>query len=126
MKRPTIAGLQRAQAANAETIAALRPSGALGRAVQWATATAHRYAVGLNPVDTGAWRASHRMQVAGTRGRIFLETGARNPRSGTPVTQYAGVWEARAGRYAIYKRTRDEAGPTIAASAAKQFLEGLP
>lgn len=122
----TIRGLQEAQAANVQIIAALRPSGAFGRAIQYATASAHRYAASVTAVDTGAWRASHRMAVTGLRGDVFLAAGALNPRSGTPVETYATIWEARGGRHAAYRRTVDEAGPRIQAEAGAMVLGDLP
>lgn len=124
MSRPvTIKGLQREQARNVQRIADLQPAGAAGRAVQYATAAAHRYAVQITHVDTGAWRASHRMALAGLRGSVQIAPGAKNPRSGQPVSVYADVWAQRGGELAVYDRTIEEAGPTIA-DQALDLVEG--
>lgn len=124
--RGTIRGLQEAQDANERVLAAMQPSGAFGRAMQWATATGQRWAIAHTPVDTGAWRASHRTELRGLRGRLSIAPGARNPRSGDLVSAYAQEWEDRKGRYAIYRRLEQEAGPRIAAEAVAQILEALP
>ena len=55
-----IEGIQEAQAACNRALAAVQPKGALGEAVRWGIAEAHRYAVVITHVDTGALRASHR------------------------------------------------------------------
>lgn len=122
----TIQGLQEAQAANAQAIAAARPDGGLGRAIKHATAAAHRYAVAHTPVDTGAWRASHRMALEAARGRVELQAGATNPRSRTPVKVYASAWEAKGGARAPYQRTYQDAGAQIAAEGGVALLKELP
>lgn len=120
----SIKGLQRLQARNVRRVAALKPSGAAGRAVRDATATAHRYAVAITHVDTGSWRASHRMVVSGDRlaGVVGIPAGAINPRSRRPVEEYARVWEERGGRLAVYKRTSEEAGPEILRRMGRAIL----
>jgi hypothetical protein len=108
----SIRGLQAAQAAANQAAAAVTAGGALGRAVKYITAREHRYAVSINPVDTGSWRASHRQTIesSGLRGHVFLQPGATNSRTGGPVSRYAGMYEARRGRYAVYLRTFEEDG----------------
>ncbi len=108
----SIKGLQQAQAATNQAAAAVTAGGALGRAVRHITARVHRYAVTINPVDTGSWRASQRQTIEsdGLTGHVFLQPGATNSRSGVAVSRYAGVWEARKGRYAVYLRTFEEDG----------------
>jgi hypothetical protein len=130
MSRLTIKGLQEAQAANLRLMAAVRPSGALGRAVQRATIAAHRYAVTLTHVDTGALRASHRMDY-GTgsgwaQGRVFIDPTARNPRSRALTSRYGPVEEARGGTHRFYGRVVDEKAHAIASEARAAFLGGLP
>jgi|FLYN01.1.fsa_nt_gi hypothetical protein len=122
----TIKGLQAAQDANARAIAAVKPTGALGKAVQFVVAEAHRAAVTDTAVDTGAWRSSHRMALHGSSGRVFLAPHARNPRSGTPVHVYASIWEQRGGRLAVYKNVALERGPGIVAKAQQLFIGELP
>ncbi len=116
----SITGIQEAQAANNRVIAALQPSGALGRAVQYGTAAAHRYAVGVTHVDTGALRASHRMEVTGLRGRVYIDPSARNPRSRQRTATYGPYEHDRGGEHAFYQRTIDEQGQSI-----EQAMMGL-
>jgi hypothetical protein len=121
----TIKGLQEAQAANLKNIAALKPNGAFGRAVQYATIQAQRYAVSITHVDTGSLRASHRMQMYGNKGEIFIDPNAVNPRSRSRPVDY-GVYEhKRGGSHAFYARTEQEAGPKIANAAVNGFIKEL-
>lgn len=123
----TIGGLQRLQADLNRAAAATRPSGLLGRAVKRATAAVHRYAVKINPVDTGSWRASQhqRFDAVAARGYVFVNEQARNSRTGIRVLDYASDWEDRGGRYAIYRRTIDEAGEGIIEDAGHDFMSKL-
>lgn len=109
----TITGIQEAQAQNLRRIAALQPSGAFGKAIRDATAEAHRYAVALTHVDTGALRASHRVEVTGVRGRVSIDQGASNPRSGRRTAEYGGYEHARGGSHAFYERVVSEHGTEI-------------
>lgn len=124
----SIKGLQEAQAAANQAAAALRPRGALGRAVQHVTARVHRYATTINPVDTGSWRASQRQQLSndGLSGRVFLQPGATNSRSGGPVDRYAGMYERAGGRYAVYKRTFEEDGQKALDEGGEIVRRALP
>lgn len=74
------------------------------------TLTAHRHLVAVTHVDTGAYRAAHRIQMSPGRGVIFVDPGARNPRSGRRVIDYAPVEEARGSSHAAYARTEAEMG----------------
>lgn len=122
----TIKGLQEAQNANMKAIAAVRPSGVFGRAIQYATAEAHRYAASVTHVDTGALRASHRMEITGLRGMIYIDPSARNPRSGARPAVYGAAEHARGGDHAFYQRTMDEHGDVIRRVAQDQLYGGLP
>lgn len=112
--RATIEGIQEAQAWNLRKIAAVRPRGALGRAILYGTTAAHRGAVARTHVDTGALRASQRMVMYGdSEGQVFLDGSATNPRTGQRTAAY-GPWEhERGGEHAFYQRTVDEDGPGI-------------
>ena len=121
----TIQGIQEAQKANEHNIAMLQPGGAFGRAVQYTVIQAHRYAVAITHVDTGALRASHRMEVIGLHGRIFLDPTARNPRTGTLTSQYGPTEEERGGSHAFYERTAYEGGPSIVRAAITGFMSEL-
>lgn len=123
----TITGIQEAQAALLQAAAAVRPSGALGKATRYAVLAAHRFAVANTVVDTGSWRASHRPEVAGATGRIFVDPSAVNPESGGRPAEYGPELElTRGGRYAIYQKTVNEAGPQILAQAGKIIEDALP
>lgn len=125
MLRYSIEGLQAAQAAVARAAAAAKPSGALGTAVQQATVSLHRYAVGVTHVDTGSLRASQHLTVARTRGEIYLSPGARNPRSGNRPAEY-GVYEhKRGGTHAFYERTVNEHGQAALNAAGQAVVRAL-
>ena len=104
----TIKGLQQAMDANVRAIAALQPSGELGRAIRDVTVELARYKTAITHVDTGAYRASTRMEVTNLRGRIYIDPTAYNPRSRQLVTRYAPDEEARGGSHASFQRTLDE------------------
>lgn len=122
----TIEGLQEAQDANIRLIEALKPKGAAGEAVKFVTTQAHRYLVGVTHVESGAYKASHRMKVTDVRGQIFIDPTARKPRTGQIVSKYAKDEEARGGSHAAYQRTIDEAGPALVKQGADIVLRALP
>jgi hypothetical protein len=109
----SITGLQEAQAANNRAVAAVSATGALGRAVQYGTVAAHRYALGLTHVDTGALKSSHRMELSALRGVVYIDPGASNPRSGQRPAVYGPYEHARGGDHAFYQRVVDEYGTEI-------------
>ena len=126
--RVAIKGIQEAQSANLKVIAALKPESAFGRAIQFATTAAHRYAVALTHVDTGALRASQRMELDDNslRGRVFLDASARNPLSGARTVEYGPFEHVRGGEHAFYRRVVDEYGARIASEAGRMILQGMP
>lgn len=111
--RVTISGLQQMQSRNDRRIARLRSNSDLGRAIQGATAEAHRYAVAVTHVDTGSLRASHRMEVNGLHGRVYLAPEAINPRSRQKTAVYGYYEHERGGEHAFYERTVNERGAFI-------------
>jgi hypothetical protein len=120
-----IKGLQEAQDANLRLIAAVKPNGALGRAVQYATIAAQRYMVSVTHVDTGALRASERMSLNGEVGRIYIDANAINPHGQRPSVY--GVFEhGRGGEHAFMARTYYEAGERILMQAGERLLRELP
>lgn len=127
--RLTIRGIQEAQAANNQAMAALRPAGALGRAVQWGTAESHRYCVTITHVDTGALRASHRMSFdegrGWARGRIAIDASSVNPHGHKPA-EYGPIEHARGGSHAFYARTKEERGQHILRGMADIVRRELP
>jgi hypothetical protein len=122
----TIEGLQEAQDDNAKRIAALKPDGLLGQVIKDATVEAHRYAVAITHMDTGTLRASQRMKIKGRRGEIFIDPGARNPRSKTPPAEYGRYEHGRGGSHAFYDRTVSEEGPKIADRAIARLKRKIP
>ena len=128
MLRMGIKGIQKAQAANNRALAAVRPRGALGRAVQWGIAEAHRYAVTITHVDSGALRASHRMryQEGGrwARGRMMIDASSVNPRGAKPSV-YGPIEHERGGSHAFYARTESERGRRILTGMAEIVRRAL-
>ncbi len=125
----TIQGLQEAQAAMNKLTAELQPRGAFDRAVQFVTIGAQAYAAKIAHVDTGAYRASIRQSIelgAEPRGIVYVDQGARNPRSGKPVKEYAITEEQRGGSHAAFARTVIEAGPRLLDQAGRILMEALP
>ena len=118
----TIAGIQEAQQGNLELIASLEPRGGLGRAVQYATIEAERYSVAVTHVKTGALRASHRIDLNGLRGRVYVDPSSINPRTGERPADYARDEMKRGGSHAFYERTYNEAGRKIAEAAANGYV----
>lgn len=121
----TIQGIREAQRANQRAIAGLKPNGPFGKAIKEATVKAHRYAVSITHVDTGALRASHRMKVTGIRGEIFIDRGTRNPKTGERPAAYGAEEHARGGQHAFYERTVKEAGDGIARETGETILKGV-
>lgn len=120
-----IQGLQETQRANARHIRAVRPNGALADGVKTATMLAQQSAIRKTHVDTGALRASHRMQVAGRRGLVYIDPSAVNPRSGARTSEYGPAEHARGGDHAFYQRVVEEDGERIARAAGEVILRGL-
>jgi hypothetical protein len=106
-------------------IAELRPSGKLGKAVQYGTIQAHRYAVGLTHVDTGSLKSSHRMEIKGLRGEVYIDPNASNPRSGRRTAMYGQYEHDRGGEHAFYQRVIDEYGKQIEGEMRDIVRRGL-
>ena len=132
--RLTIEGIQQAQRANQQAIAAIKPSGAFGRAIKYATTQAHRYAIYNTPWDTGGLRASHRMKLQGLRGEVYIDPAAVNPRQrnarpaeyGARLHQQGMRPGVRGGIRAFYQYTVEHDGSTIGEEAIRMIVRGLP
>lgn len=122
--RGSIRGIQRAQKANLKHIASLQPSGSMGMAVKAGTIMAHKSAVRKTHVKTGALRASHRIQLSGLRGLIYIDPDSVNPKGGKP-SEYGLIEHARGGSHAFYRRVYDEDGKKITKAVASEFLRGF-
>jgi hypothetical protein len=129
-----INGIQEAQDANLRAIAELSPAGEFGAAIRDATIALHRYAVSITHVgryiqtSSGKWRwarpdeagvgggalrASHRMEVTALRGRVYVDPGSVNPRTGRKPAEYGAYENARGGAHAFYDRATAEYGPEV-------------
>lgn len=121
----TIAGIQQAQRTNLRALAAVRPSGVLGRAVVYALSKLHRYAVSITHVVTGALKASHRTQYRESRnkalGMIYIDPAAVRPGGGRPVI-YGPLEEARGGSHAFYARTTRERGDYVLGEVSARVI----
>lgn len=123
--RSDIAELQRAQAAMLRAVAAVRPGGSLGRAVQYAITAFHRHKTAITHVDTGAYRAAGTIQFGGLRAVLFTSPDAVNPQSGVRPAEYQHFEELRGGSHAAWARTVNERGDVIMRRAVQVFEEGL-
>lgn len=123
----SIRGLQRAQAMNKRAIEALKPSGALGRALQFVSLETHRYIVKITHRITGALASSRRMSIdyGAMRGIVFTSPSARNPRSGALTSEYDVYEEARGGSHAAWQRTRSEIGEKVVRHGISMVVEGI-
>ena len=120
-----VTGAAEAQAAIAAIIKALGADGALGKAVEAATATYREGTAQRADVDTGTYAGAQQLEYAALLGRVF--TGdARNPISGEAASTYAPYEEARGGSHAAYQQTF--AGDTAKAidAARATLLAVLP
>ena len=117
----TLKGLEAAQDVNKRRIGALQPSSDLGRAVQYAVLELQRYAKSITHIDTSALQASHLGEVYGTRGRIYINPSAINPRGQRPET-YGPYEQARGGSHAFYDRTVDERGPGVIDEVGRRIM----
>ena len=123
----TITGIQQAQRANLKHIAAMKPVGAFGRAIQYTTIAAHRYTVSITHVwwdRGGGLRASHRMRINGLRGEIYIDPSSVNPRGQRPSI-YGPAEHARGGTHAFYARTEYEYGLRAARAGAYGIIAEL-
>ena len=120
----SIQGLQEAQERNLRRIAALRPEGVRGAAVQMGATRFHRALTQNTPWDTGALRASRRITFNSSvpRAQVFTSGNAYNPRSSTPPAEYDVYLHAqgfksglRGGIRASFPYTMQQQGPQILA-----------
>ena len=131
----SIEGIQEVQQRNLKRIAAMQPSGEVGAAVRDAIVALHRYAVAITHVGMyqrngttvggGSLRGSHRMEVDGLSGMVYIDPSAKNPRSKTKPVEY-GVYEnARGGEHAFYDRTVNEEGPKVSNMVAGRIKDAM-
>jgi hypothetical protein len=121
----SITGIQKLQAANNRRLAALKPTGAPGRALKWGTAHLHRVLVANTHVDTGALRASRRMEIVDASSRLFTDPGAINPRDGKRTAFYDEFEEARGGSHAAWRNTYTSQAPYVVTRMSAMIAEAL-
>lgn len=121
----SIQGLQEAQRDNLAMIRALTPYSGLGEAVKLTLVDLDRYAVSVTHVDTGALRASHRIQMDALEGTLSIQDGARNPRSGRLTSEYGPIEHERGDSHAFYERTFEERGDRALEIGASALIRSL-
>ncbi len=120
----SIEGLQKLLDFNLRLIAGLRGP-FLQMAVARTTAYAHRYAMQITHVDTGALRASHRMEVSAREGLVFLDPEAYHPDSLELTSVYGFFEHERGGDHAFYQRTADERGHALGMEGVNILMESI-
>jgi len=116
----SIQGIQELMADSLRATRAIRPSGALGRVVKRVGLATLRWIDGVVHVDTGALRASQRIDFIESGNEataiIFVDPTAVNPKGQYPA-EY-GVYEnRRGGSHAFYDIGADYAQAYIATEA---------
>jgi hypothetical protein len=129
----SLEGIQEVQQRNLRRIAALKPEGAAGQAVRDAIISLHRYATQITHVGKyaggGALKNSHRMELDGLEGKVYIDPASVSPRRGQgkkakPV-EYGIYEEARGGEHAFYGRTVAEAGPAVSQRVTDKIREAV-
>lgn len=123
----SIRGIQELQAYNIRAIAALRPDGAAGEAIQHGTAALHRRAVIYTHVITGSLRGSHRIAIEdkGMRGAIFIDPRTVNPRTRQKPVEYGPTEHERGGSHAFYDLTVEKHGDQVLKEMDDIIIRGL-
>ncbi len=121
----TVQGYEQIQAAQRKLLEALKPNGALGKAVLYGTVQMQRGVTTRVHRDTGTYAASQMGDVQGLAGRVYT-AGNRNPESGEPASAYGPYEEARGGGHAAYGTTFTSDAPGVIADAIKIILAELP
>lgn len=118
----TLEGIQEVMARNNRRIASMKPQGAAGTGVRDAIAALHRHAVQITHVGQytggGALKSSHRMEIEGLEGKVFIDPRSVSPRRSKRRNKPSdyGVYEhARGGEHAFYDRTIEEIGGEVKA-----------
>ena len=121
----SIKGLQEAQRWNLRAIAATKPTGQFGVTIRDILTQLQRYEVSITHVDTGALKASERIEIMGLSGRIYIDPSAQNPRSGVRTAIYGETEDLRGGSHAFGARTEREGAPPIINLALVQLGRSL-
>lgn len=128
----SIEGIQEVQQRNLRRIAVMKTGGKGEDAVRDALIALHRYAVQITHVGKyaggGALRASHRIEMDGMAGKIYIDPNSTSPRrsSSTSRPSVYGVYEhERGGEHAFYDRTVEEIGPNVIARTTQAIKEAI-
>lgn len=101
-----IDGWNEAQLANQRLVAAVKPTGYLGRGVKAMTLEAQRQAINVTHVDTSALKHSHRVQFKNTKsdavGVVYVGA-VTNPKTGETTSNYGIIEHQRGGEHAFYQ-----------------------
>lgn len=129
----SIRGIQKVQQANLQMIRAMKPSGALGRAIQYAGLAMHRHVVPSTPHEYGALRAAHQVENKPLQARIYIDPGARAPRRNARPAVYGArlhghgmIPGLRSGIRAFYAYSVQTYGAKVAKGAIREFKRELP
>jgi len=120
----TVRGYEEIQAANMRILEGMKPDGALGRAVLYATRALQQGTASRAHRDTGTLAASQMAEVQGLQGRVYTADNA-NPKSGDLASVYGPFEEARGGDHAFYNQTMESDAPTILEVAGAQIVREL-
>ena len=114
-------------------IRAMKPGGALGRAIQYAGLAMHRHVVPSTPHEYGALRAAHRIENKPLQARIYIDPGATAPRRkerpavyGARLHGHGMIPGLRSGIRAFYAYSVQTYGAKVAKGAIREFKRELP
>ena len=123
--RVDITGIEDARRAMEQAVRAMRPNDAFGKALKATTEHAYLYARQITHIDTGALRASHRMQFFGKYAEIYPDPAAVRSDNKRPA-EYAIYEHNRGGAHAFYARTVLEDGKQAAQSGLRLLVKAMP
>lgn len=129
-------GLHEAQQAMMKTLAAVKPSGLLGRVVHTGLTMALHRSIARTHVETGALRLAQRGRMeTDARGRVYIDPsalGVRRIGGKLRVTTtkrpavYGAVEHSRGGSHAFYEQVERLDGSNIAWTMITTFMRGMP
>ncbi len=101
------------------------PSGALGKAVTYATRTYAEGTARRAHQDTGTMAGAQTAEIQGLMGRVYTAS-TTNPKSRQAASVYAPYEEARGGAHAFYNPTYQQDTPRIVADVDQILRGALP
>jgi hypothetical protein len=120
-----VKGYQEIQDAERKLLAEMKPSGALGKAVLYATTQMQRGTISRAHRDTGTYAASQTTDMQGLSGSVYTKSN-RNPKSGEAASVYGPYEEARGGSHAAYATTFKSDAPGVMVDAIAIIIAELP